>query len=47
MTQEELIEFLKNNLKIKINVENCWETSEVGVSLYLGEELISIDYFSI
>ena len=47
MTQEELIKFLKKNLKIKVTVESCWDTNEVGVSLYLGEEQISSDYFSI
>lgn len=47
MTQEELIKFLKENLKIKVTTESSWETNEVGVSLYLGEEEISSDYFSI
>ena len=47
MTQEELIKFLKKNLKIKITTEGCWDKTEVGVSLYLGEEHISSDYFSI
>lgn len=47
MTQEELIKFLKENLKIKVTTEGCWETNEVYVSLYLGEEQISSDYFSI
>lgn len=47
MTQEELIKFLKENLKIKVTTESCWKTKEVCVSLYLGEEQISSDYFSI
>ena len=47
MNKQELIQFLKDNLKIKTSVEDCWETSEVGVLLYLGEELITSDYFSI
>ena len=47
MIQEELIKFLKENLKIKVKTEGCWETTEVGISLYIGEELISSDYFSI
>lgn len=47
MTQEELIKFLKENLKIKVTTESCWETNEVCVSLYLGKEEISSDYFSI
>jgi hypothetical protein len=47
MTQEELIKFLKENLEIKITTNDCWDTTEVGVLLYLGEEQISSDYFSI
>lgn len=47
MTQEELIEFLKENLKIKVTTEGYWETTGVNVLLYLGEEQISCDYFSI
>ena len=47
MTQEELIKFLKENLKIKVTTESYCNGSEVGVLLYLGEELISSDYFSI
>lgn len=46
MTQQELIKFLKENLKIKVETEDSWETKEVGVSLYLCEEQISCDYFS-
>lgn len=47
MNKEELIQFLKDNLKIKASVEDCWETNEVCISLYLGEELITNDYFSV
>jgi hypothetical protein len=47
MTQEELIKFLKENLKIKVTTDDCWGTTEVCVSLYLGVEQISSDYFSI
>lgn len=47
MTQEELIKFLKENLKIEVTTDGCWKTTEVGVLLYLGEEIISSDYFSI
>ena len=47
MTKEELIKFLKENLKIKVETQGCWDTTEVGVLLYLGEEQISSDYFSI
>lgn len=47
MTKDELIKFLKENLKIKVTTENSWETNEVCVSLYLGKEQISSAYFSI
>lgn len=47
MAKEELIKFLKENLKIKVTTASTWETTEVGVSLYLGKEEISTDYFSI
>lgn len=47
MAQKELIKFLKENLKIKVETEDCCETTEVCVSLYLGEEIISSDYFSV
>ena len=47
MTQEELIKFLKENLKIEVTTECCWGTNEVCVSLYIGKEQISSDCFSI
>jgi len=47
MNKEELINFLKDNLKIKTSVEPSWETNEVCISLYLGEEVITTNYFSI
>lgn len=47
MDKQELIKFFKDNLKIITSVEDCWETSEVCISLYLGEELITNDYFSV
>lgn len=47
MTKEEIIKFLKENLKIKVTTEGNWETTGVKVFLYLGEEQISDDYFSI
>ncbi len=47
MTKEELIKFLKENLTIKITTESDWETDELGIALYLGDEQISCDYFSI
>lgn len=47
MTQEELIKFLKENLKIETEVIDCWETKEVCVRLYLEDEIITSDYFSV
>ena len=47
MTQEDLIQFLKDNLKIKTCVEHTWETTELGISLYLGDESISSSYETI
>lgn len=44
MSKEELIDFLKENLKICISCDNsccCSGSSEITVSLTLGEELIS------
>ncbi len=47
MTQEELVKFLKDNLRIEFTSDNTWETTELGVCLYLGDELISSDYASV
>ena len=47
MTQEELIKFLKDNLRIELNINDCWETKELGVCLYLGDEIISNEFVSI
>ena len=47
MTQEELVKFLKDNLRIKLTSDDCWETKELGVYLYLGNEIISSEYVSI
>jgi hypothetical protein len=49
MTKEELIDFLKENLKICISCDNsycCTGSSQIKVSLTLGEEVISeyLDY---
>lgn len=44
MSKEELIDFLKENLKICISCDNSYcsnGSSEITVSLTLGEELIS------
>ena len=41
MTKEELIQFLKDNLRIETSTNNCWETTELEIRLYLGEEIIS------
>ena len=44
MEREELIQFLKDNLKIELSVEDDWESKEVCVRLYLGDEIISDDF---
>ena len=44
MTKEELIQFLKENLKVKVN--QVWSygiRKTLRVELYLGEELIDCD----
>lgn len=41
MTKEELIQFLKDNLRIETSTINDWETTELEIRLYLGEEIIS------
>lgn len=47
MTQEELIKFLKDNLRIEITSDDTWETTELGVCIYLGDEIISSDYVTV
>lgn len=47
MTQKELVEFLKDNLKIKVTTNHCWETKELCVCLYLGKEKISSQFVDI
>lgn len=47
MAQEELIQFLKENLRIKIDTNDYWETTELCISLYLGDEILSCDYVSV
>lgn len=47
MTQEELVKFLKDNLRIEFTSNDCWETKELGVCLYLGDEVISNQYVDI
>ena len=47
MTQEELIKFLKNNLRIELDINECWETKELCLKLCLGGETISNSYISI
>ena len=47
MTPEELVKFLKDNLRIEFTSDDCWETTELGVNLYLGDEIISSDYVSV
>ena len=47
MTQEELIKFLKDNLRIELDMNECWETKELCVKLCLGDEIISNEFVSI
>lgn len=47
MTQEELIKFLKDNLRIEVDINECWETKELCVKLRLGDEIISTEFTSI
>ena len=47
MTKEELVKFLKDNLRIGLTSDDYWETKELGVCLYLGDEKISSQYVSI
>ena len=45
MTQKELKEFLKENLKIETSVNCAWNEKEVCIRLYLGDEIIASDFF--
>ena len=45
MTQEELKEFLKKNLKIETSVDGVWHEKEISIRLYLGDEIIASDFF--
>lgn len=47
MTQEELIKFLKDNLKIEVDSNDCWETTELCIRLCLGDEILSCEYVSV
>lgn len=47
MTQEELVKFLKDNLRIELTSDECWETTELCVRLYLDGEIISCDFVSV
>ena len=47
MSKEELIQFLKENLRVELSTEECWETTEVCAKLYLGDEQISDSYVTI
>lgn len=47
MTKEELIKFLKDNLRIELDINECWETKELCVRLCLGNETISNEFISI
>lgn len=45
--EEELIKFLKNNLKIELDINDSWETKDLCVRLCLGDEIISNEFISI
>lgn len=47
MTQEELKEFLKKNLKIETSVNGAFDEKEkeVCIRLYFGDEIIASDFF--
>lgn len=45
MSKEELIEFLKENLKITVSDDYCCDSREITVSLELLGETISSDTF--
>ena len=47
MSKDELIQFIKDNLRIELSTEECWETTEICAKLYLGKEQISDSYVSI
>lgn len=47
MNKEELIQFLKDNLKIELSKVEDWETTELEVRLYLGDEVISDEFVCI
>ena len=47
MTQEELVKFLKDNLRIDVNSNDCWETKELRIRLYLGDEILSCECVSV
>ena len=47
MTQEELVKFLKDNLRLELTSDDSWETKELCVRLYLVDEILSCDFTSI
>lgn len=47
MNKEELILFLRDNLKIKLSKDEVWGTTELEVRLYLGDEVISDEFICI
>lgn len=50
MTKEELIEFLKENLKVEVSTHQtrfCSQGCDVNVKLFLGDEVISEGYDSV
>lgn len=47
MTQKELIKFIKDNLRIELDINEHWETKELCVRLCLNDEIISSEFISI
>lgn len=41
MSKEELLQFLKDNLQVKVNHQRRDDYIETKVSIYLGDELIT------
>ena len=45
MTKEELLQFIKENLTVRMNAEDCGSRgTKVSVTLYLADEEISSDW---
>ena len=44
MNKEELIQFLKENMRVYLNEGSCCDTTEISVSVYIGNEEICTSY---